>query len=248
VTGLTQEPGDSPEAKAEAVRAMFASIAHRYDLLNSVLSLNQDRYWRSCAAAACGLKPGDRALDVACGTGLLALELARLVGREGRVVGLDFCPEMLARARENLERTPLGEVVELAAGEATDLPFPDHSFDAAAIGFALRTVPDLEQTIAEMVRVVRPGGRVVSLELAKPELPVLKQAYSLYLHRVVPLIGRLGVGFSGPYDFLSASLEHFPHQAQIRDLFVRLGLVDAQYSKLTGGIVAVQAGTKPRPS
>lgn len=247
MTGVTGS-GDSPEEKAEAVRAMFASIAHRYDLVNSVLSLNQDRYWRGCAAARCGLKPGDRALDVACGTGLLALELARIVGRKGRVVGVDFCPEMLARARENQERSPFGDVVELVAGEATDLPFPNHTFDAAAIGFALRTVPDLERTIAEMVRVVKPGGRVVSVELAKPDLPVLKQAYSLYLHRVVPLVGRLGVGFSGPYDYLSVSLEHFPHQAEIRDLFVRLGLVDAEYSELTGGITAVQVGTKARPS
>jgi demethylmenaquinone methyltransferase/2-methoxy-6-polyprenyl-1,4-benzoquinol methylase len=248
MNGGTQEPGDSPEAKAETMRAMFASIAHRYDLVNSVLSLNQDRYWRASAAAACGLKPGGRALDVACGTGRLTLELARLVGREGRVVGLDFCPEMLARARENLERAPLGEMVELVAGEVTDLPFPDSSFDAVAVGFALRTVPDLERTIAEMARVVRTGGRVVSLELAKPELPVLKQAHSLYLRRVVPLVGRLGVGFAGPYDFLSMSLEHFPPRDHVRELFVRQGLVDVQYTELTGGIVTVHSGTKPQPS
>lgn len=232
--------------KKEAyVHALFSRIAHRYDLLNTVLSFNRDKYWRRFAVAQCGLKPGGYGLDVCCGTGMFALEQAKVVGLQGRVVGVDFCEEMLAKGRENIARTPYRDVIELVWGNAMDLPFPDDTFDCATIGFALRNVPDIAQTIREMMRVVRPGGRVVSLELAKPRMPGFREVYYFYFNRLVPLIGRLGVGTSGPYSYLPNSLRVFPHQDEIRDLFTAVGLKDAHYFELTGGIVAVHVGTKP---
>jgi len=230
--------------KEEYVHSVFSSIAHRYDLLNTTLSFNRDKYWRKFTVEHSGLKPGGRGLDVCCGTGMLALEQARVVGLRGQVVGLDFCENMLARAVENIKRTPYREVIELVKGNAMDLPFPDNSFNCATIGLALRNVPDIRKTIDEMRRVVKPGGRVVSLELAKPGAPGFKQLYYLYFNHMVPLLGRLGVGLKGPYNWLPNSLKTFPHQAEIRDIFTEVGLADAHYHELTGGIVAVHIGTK----
>lgn len=233
------------EKKEAYVHALFSKIAHRYDLLNTVLSFNRDKYWRRFAVAQCGLKPGGCGVDVCCGTGMFALEQAKVVGLTGRVVGVDFCEEMLAKGRENIARTPYRDVIEFVWGNAMNLPFADDTFDCATIGFALRNVPDITQTVREMARVVRPGGRVVSLELAKPSLPVFRQVYYFYFNRLVPLLGRLGVGLDGPYTYLPNSLKSFPHQAEIKEIFVSVGLQDAHYFELTGGIVAVHVGTKP---
>lgn len=228
--------------KEEYVHSVFSSIAHRYDLLNTTLSFNRDKYWRKFAVGHSGLKAGDRGLDVCCGTGMLALEQARVVGLQGSVVGLDFCDNMLVRALENIERTDYRGVIKLIKGNAMDLPFPDKTFDCATIGFALRNVPDIRKTIDEMRRVVKPGGKVVSLELAKPSAPVFKQLYYLYFNHMVPLLGRMGAGRQGPYNWLSESLKIFPHQSEIRDIFSEIGLADACYYELTGGIVAVHVG------
>ncbi|GAW91887.1 demethylmenaquinone methyltransferase [Calderihabitans maritimus] len=236
---------DQYKSKEEYVHALFSSIAHRYDLLNTLLSFNRDRYWRYFAVKQTGLRPGGKGLDVCCGTGKLAIEQAKVVGPAGKVVGLDFCENMLEVGKKNVARTPYRDIIEFVQGNAIDLPFPDNTFDCATIGFALRNVPDIEKTISEMMRVVRPGGKVVSLELAKPSLPVFKQLYYFYFNRLVPFLGRLGVGLEGPYSYLPNSLKSFPHQEEIRQLFAGVGLEDARYYELTGGIVAVHVGTKP---
>ena len=228
--------------KEEYVHAVFSSIAYRYDLLNTTLSFNRDKYWRKFTVEHSGLKPGGYGLDICCGTGMLALEQAKVVGLNGRVIGLDFCENMLVKAEENIKRTPYQSVIKLVKGNAVDLPFPDNTFDCATIGFALRNVPDIRKTIDEMRRVVKPGGRVLSLELAKPSAPVFKQIYYLYFNHIVPLLGRMGVGLKGPYNWLPNSLKVFPHQSEIRDIFSEVNLADARYYELTGGIVAVHIG------
>lgn len=228
--------------KEAFVHDVFSSIAHRYDFLNTALSFNQDKYWRRFAVQHAGLKPGGSGLDVCCGTGMLSLEQARVVGLSGHVVGLDFCENMLARAEENIKKTPYPDVIELVKGNAMALPFPGRTFDCATIGFALRNVPDIFKTIDEMRRVVKPGGRVVSLELAKPNAPVFKQLYYFYFNYLVPMLGKLGVGMEGPYSWLPNSLKVFPHQSEIRDIFQKTGLEDSHYYELTGGIVAVHIG------
>lgn len=231
-------------SKEEYVHSVFSTIAHRYDILNTTLSFNQDKYWRRFAVAKTGLSENGQALDVCCGTGMLAIELAKVCGRGGKVTGLDFCENMLSRAVDNIAKTPYGKTIELVQGNAIDLPFADNTFDCATIGFALRNVPDIMKTIQEMRRVVRPGGRVVSLELAKPSAPVFKQVYYLYFEHLLPLIGKLGVGVNGPYQWLPNSLKLFPHQSKIRDMFTEAGLQEAVYHELTGGIVAVHVGIK----
>lgn len=233
-------PGD----KAEYVRGVFAKIAKRYDLMNTLLSFNQDRYWRRRAVGETGLATGGRALDVCCGTGMLTLALAERVGPSGTVCGLDFSPEMLNVARAKVAQSTCGSRIELLEGDAMALPFPEDRFDAATIGFALRNVPDISVVLGEMRRVVRPGGRVVSLELAKPSMFGFKQLYYLYFEQILPLFGRLGVGVDGPYRWLPESLRRFPHQAEVAKLFEQAGFRKVDYYELTGGIVAIHIGVK----
>lgn len=235
---------DQFQNKEEYVHAVFSSIAHRYDFLNTALSFNQDKYWRRFAVELTGLGPGGQGLDVCCGTGMLTLELAKAAGLNGHVAGLDFCADMLAIAGENIRKTPYREIIELVEGNAVNLPFPENTFDCATIGFALRNVPDIRKTIDEMRRVVKPGGKVVSLELAKPGIPLFKQLYYFYFNCVVPVLGRLGVGLNGPYNWLPESLKKYPHQSEIRNIFADAGLNGACYYELTGGIVAVHVGEK----
>lgn len=230
--------------KEQYVHEIFSSIAHRYDLLNTTLSLNRDKYWRRFAVSKSGLGKNGSAIDVCCGTGMLSLELAKAAGPHGKVVGLDFCENMLVRARENVKKSPLGDSIELVLGNAIDLPFEDNSFDCATIGFALRNVPDVEKTISEMKRVVKPGGKIVSLELTRPSIPVFKQLYYFYFNHVVPLLGKLGAGQDGPYTYLPNSVMIFPPREEIKNLFSRLGLLNATYFELTGGIATVHVGTK----
>lgn len=232
------------KSKEEYVHEIFSTIAKRYDLLNTLLSFNQDKYWRRFAVKKCDLKPGNIGLDVACGTGMLCIEQAKYVGESGKVIGIDFCENMLAVGRKNVSATKYKDIIELKQGNAVDLPFADNTFDCATIGFALRNVPDIRKTIEEMRRVVKPGGKVVSLELSKPSLPVFKQLYYLYFDHILPILGRLGIGQKGPYSYLPASLKAFPHQKEIRDMFVDIGLKDVSYHELTGGIVTVHVGTK----
>ncbi|MBO8128040.1 MAG: demethylmenaquinone methyltransferase [Peptococcaceae bacterium] len=230
--------------KEAFVHSVFSSIAYRYDLLNTVLSFNQDRYWRRFAVRKCNLKPGDKALDVACGTGKLSLELAKVVGSNGQVVGIDFCEEMLNIANSNISKTPFKEVIKFIHGNAMDLPFPENTFDCATIAFALRNVSDVQQTISEMTRVVKRGGRVVNLELSKPTMPVFKQLYALYFNGLVPVMGRLGVGKKGPYSWLPESLKSFYSPDQITGIYRECGLTEVCCYPLTGGIVTVHVGTK----
>jgi demethylmenaquinone methyltransferase/2-methoxy-6-polyprenyl-1,4-benzoquinol methylase len=229
--------------KEEYVHEVFSAIAYRYDLLNSLLSFNRDKYWRRFTVGKSGLQPGGKGLDVCCGTAMLAIEQAKVVGPKGKIVGLDFCENMLDRARANISKTPYNSVITLVQGNATELTFPEHSFDCATTGFALRNVPDIKKTIQEMRRVVRPGGKVVSLELSKPGAPLFKQLYYLYFNHLVPVLGRLGIGTDGPYSYLPNSLKNFPHQEEIKALFEDVGLNDVHYYELTGGIVSVHVGT-----
>lgn len=230
--------------KEKYVHDMFSSIAHRYDLLNTVLSFNQDRYWRRFAVAKTGLENGGYGLDVCCGTGKLAVEMARAAGKNGIIFGIDFCDNMLYRAKKNVATIPWGNRIKFIKGNAMNLPFSNNTFDCAVIGFALRNVPDIKRVLFEMQRVVKPGGRVVSLELSKPELPVFKQLYYFYFNYLVPLLGKMGIGFKGPYNYLPSSVKSFPHQKEILHLFKYTGLVDCAMYELTGGVVTVHVGIK----
>ena len=222
---------------------MFSHIARSYDLTNTVLSLGLDRYWRRRTVELMSIHPGDSVLDVACGTGKLLLEEARVVGLGGSVTGADFCQPMLDIARHNIAHTPYAGKITLVNTNALALPFPAASFAAASIGFALRNVPDIPATIAEMARVVCPGGRVAALEIAKPTLPILRQLFFLHFNHVVPLIGRLISGSDEAYHYLPQSLGPLPNPEAIRRTFTNVGLQNAQCAKLSGGMVTVHVGT-----
>jgi demethylmenaquinone methyltransferase/2-methoxy-6-polyprenyl-1,4-benzoquinol methylase len=218
------------------VRAMFDRIASVYDLMNSVMSAGLHHRWRARAADLASVEPGGRALDVATGTGDLAIELARRVGEDGEVVGCDFSEEMLAVARRK------GPDIGFEHANALDLPYGDDSFDAATVGFGARNFSDLAAGLREMVRVVRPGGRVVVLEITTPQRPPLSWFFRLWFDRAVPAIGRVA-GDPDAYTYLPSSVRRFPGPRDLAAALAALGLVDVRYVVTAGGIIAIHAGT-----
>ncbi|MHB1685166.1 MAG: demethylmenaquinone methyltransferase [Bacilli bacterium] len=226
------------------VHDVFSHIAGRYDIMNSVLSFNQHKFWRKFALKKMQVKHGAHCLDVATGTGDWAIALAKAAGPEGQVIGLDFCQEMLDVAEPKLAREHVDSRVELIRGNAMALPYADNSFDYATIGFGLRNVPDVPQVLQEMRRVVKPGGLVVSLELSKPTAPAFRALYYFYFNRILPLIGRLAVGKAEPYRWLPESLIDFPDRIALAALFADAGLEQVDHYALTGGICALHMGRK----
>jgi demethylmenaquinone methyltransferase / 2-methoxy-6-polyprenyl-1,4-benzoquinol methylase len=215
----------------DAVRTMFDRIAPVYDAMNRVMTAGLDRRWRRIAAEAV-VRPGDRVLDAACGTGDLALAGARA---GGKVIGLDFSPAMLARARRK------GPQLEWVRGDALALPFEAASFDAATIGFGVRNLDDLEAGLRELRRVLRAGGRLGVLELARPR-GALRLFYSLWFDRIVPLLGRVLPG-GAAYTYLPASVRRFPPPEELARLLERVGFGAVGYRTFAGGIVALHTAT-----
>jgi demethylmenaquinone methyltransferase/2-methoxy-6-polyprenyl-1,4-benzoquinol methylase len=220
------------------VRAMFDRIAGFYDLMNSVMTAGLHHRWRARAADLAAVGPGDSALDVACGTGDLAIELARRVGPAGAVIGSDFAEEMLVRARAKAPE------ITWEWGNALELPYAADRFDAATVGFGARNFSDLDRGLAEMARVVKPGGRVVVLEITTPHKPPLSTFYSVWFDRIVPLIGRL-TGEDEAYTYLPSSVKRFPGPEGLAAAMERAGLREIRWILTAGGIIALHVGTKP---
>jgi demethylmenaquinone methyltransferase/2-methoxy-6-polyprenyl-1,4-benzoquinol methylase len=219
---------------------MFDRIADRYDLMNSVMTAGMHHRWRERTADLANVGPGDSALDVCCGTGDLALELARRVMPGGRVVGLDFSVPMLelAQVKSRNGAVPVAWI----QGNALELPFDDGEFDAATVGFGIRNVVDIDRGIAEMARVVRPGGRVVILEITTPLRPPLSWFFAVWFDRIVPLLGTLA-GDRDAYSYLPSSVRRFPPAQELAALMHRVGLHEIRYLVLAGGIIAIHSGT-----
>jgi demethylmenaquinone methyltransferase/2-methoxy-6-polyprenyl-1,4-benzoquinol methylase len=215
---------------------MFDRIAGFYDVMNSVMTAGLHHRWRERAADLARLRPGDRALDVATGTGDLAIELARRVAPGGEVIGSDFSEGMLERART---KGAGGEGISWEWGNALELPYPDDSFDAATVGFGARNFSDLERGLAEMARVVKPGGRVVVLEITTPTKPPLSTFFSIWFDRIVPLMGR----FDEAYTYLPKSVKRFPGPEALGGELARAGLEDVRWILTAGGIIALHSGT-----
>src|SRR5215213_7103205 len=231
----------SPQARTGTleegqVRAMFDRIARVYDPMNSLMTAGLDRRWRERAADLAVLGPGGRALDVASGTGDLAIELARRVGPTGTVVGSDFSEAILDRAREK------SSAVTWEWANALQLPYPDDGFDAATVGFGARNFADLDRGLAEMARVVRPGGRVVVLEITTPRRPPLSTFFSIWFDRIVPALGKFA-GDSEAYAYLPSSVKRFPGPPALAARMHAAGLDDVRWILTAGGIIAVHAGT-----
>jgi demethylmenaquinone methyltransferase/2-methoxy-6-polyprenyl-1,4-benzoquinol methylase len=218
---------------------MFDRIAGVYDRMNAVMTAGLDRRWRSRAADLAGVGPGDRVLDVATGTGDLALELARRVEPGGEVVGSDFAEAMLERAREKAAGRPH---VRFEWGDALALDHPDDAFDAATVAFGARNFADVHRGLAQMVRVVRPGGRVVVLEITTPQTPPLSWFYGLWFDRIVPGLGRLA-GDEDAYSYLPNSVKRFPGPEGLAAAMAETGLGDIRWLLTAGGIIAIHHGT-----
>jgi demethylmenaquinone methyltransferase/2-methoxy-6-polyprenyl-1,4-benzoquinol methylase len=221
---------------------MFAAISGRYDLINSLLSFRRDRWWRQFAAIQASVKPGGIVLDVATGTGELARHLSRL-NDGGTVIGVDFCHEMLLRARTKLESSKGKNSVQLIIGDALQLPFSNSTFDAVTVGFALRNVADLKSAFGEIARVVKPGGRVVSLELYQPQSGVIRVLYRLLLFRAARWIGALISGSREAYHYLPASIVEFSTPEEVNEIMESAGLRNIEIHRLTMGIAAVHIAT-----
>lgn len=234
---------DATAGRLEAgqVRDMFDRVAGFYDLLNTVMSAGLHHRWRERAADLAGASPGDRVLDIATGTGDLAIELARRVAPSGEVVGSDFSEEMLERARRK-NRSP--RTLSFEWGDALDLAYPDGSFDLATVGFAARNFADLAAGLREMRRVVRPGGRVVVLEFTTPTRLPLSAFYRVWFDRMVPLLGRIS-NDPDAYTYLPNSVKRFPGPRGLAAEMERAGLREIRYLLTAGGIVAIHAATVP---
>ena len=221
---------------------MFDRIAGLYDRMNTVMTAGLHHQWRRRAADLAALSPGDRALDVATGTGDLALELARRVSPGGEVVATDFSERMLELARAKADARPVeGARVVIRSANALALPFDDGEFDAATVGFGARNFSDLEQGLREMSRVVRPGGRVVVLEITTPQKPPLAQFFELWFDRIVPALGRVA-GDAQAYSYLPNSVRRFPAPRELAETMSRCGLERIRYVLTAGGIIALHGG------
>jgi demethylmenaquinone methyltransferase / 2-methoxy-6-polyprenyl-1,4-benzoquinol methylase len=231
--------GTRPAGDADQVRAMFGRIARRYDLANTILSFGRDGSWRRRAARATGLVAGQSALDVACGTGRMTAEVARLISPGGLVVGADFSREMLQTAARDHPGIDWREVDALA------LPFADGSFDAATMAFGLRNLSDRARGAREMARVVRPGGGLVILEFVKPPPTAAGRVYRTYLERAVPTIGGWISGEPAAYAYLATTIDAFLSAAELIALGRDSGWVDVEIQPLNLGTVAVLRGHSP---
>jgi demethylmenaquinone methyltransferase / 2-methoxy-6-polyprenyl-1,4-benzoquinol methylase len=232
----------SREDKARRVRGVFDSVADNYDLMNDLMSAGTHRLWKRFTLALANLRPGQRALDVAGGTGDLALGLARQVGERGLVVLSDINAAMLARGRDRLLDAGCCGNVACVQADAERLPFAGGSFDCVTIGFGLRNVTDKGAALAAMRRVLRPGGQLLVLEFSQPRLPGLKPLYDAYSFRVLPWLGRLVAHDEASYRYLAESIRMHPDPETLLTMLKEAGLEGCRYHNLSGGIVAVHRG------
>jgi demethylmenaquinone methyltransferase/2-methoxy-6-polyprenyl-1,4-benzoquinol methylase len=235
--------------RAQKVADLFATIAPRYDLINDLQSFGLHRRWKRRLVGMAGVRPGERALDVCCGTGDLAFALAR---RGAQAVGLDFSPAMLAvaesRAKSERSRQEAPQIAsglpQFVPGDAQALPFADGSFDIVTVGYGLRNLANWETGLREMQRVARPGGRLLVLDFGKPANALWRGVYFGYLKVCVPLLGLALCGNAGAYAYILESLQHYPAQTGIETAMRAMGLCRVQTVNLLGGVMSIHSGEK----
>jgi demethylmenaquinone methyltransferase / 2-methoxy-6-polyprenyl-1,4-benzoquinol methylase len=237
--GYEQVPWDDKKAR---VRGVFDSVASRYDLMNDVMSGGLHRLWKRFTIAKTGLRPGQQALDVAAGSGDLAVGMARKVGRTGRVVVTDINAAMLDEGRTRLLNAGIAGNVDYVLADAEALPFPERSFHCVTIGFGLRNVTDKERALKSLYSVLKPGGRLLVLEFSRAELGPLAPLYELYSFRVLPRFGEWLAGDSASYRYLAESIRKHPDQETLKAMMQRAGFERCEYFNLTAGIVALHVG------
>jgi demethylmenaquinone methyltransferase / 2-methoxy-6-polyprenyl-1,4-benzoquinol methylase len=229
--------------KAGLVRGVFDSVASRYDVMNDLMSFGLHRLWKRFTILEAAARPGHAVLDLAGGTGDLAREFAKAVGPDGEVVLADINAAMLAEGRRRLVDAGVAGNLAIAQADAEKLPFADGSFDRVSIAFGLRNVTDKDAALREMLRVLKPGGKLLILEFSKP-LDVLRPAYDLYSFSVLPAIGKLVARDEESYRYLAESIRKHPDQEELRSMMESAGFAQCRYHNLTGGIVALHTGNK----
>lgn len=229
------------EQKAEKVAEVFHSVAQRYDVMNDLMSAGLHRIWKRFTIGQAAVKPGDKVLDIAAGTGDLAREFARQAGAQGQVWLTDINESMLRVGRDRL--LDRGMIVPVSLCDAEKLPFPDHYFNVVTVAFGLRNMTHKDAALAEMRRVLKPGGKLLVLEFSKVWQP-LQPLYDLYSFKVLPRLGAWVAGDAGSYQYLAESIRMHPGQKELKDLMEQVGLENVQYWNLSGGVVALHQATK----
>ena len=237
--GFASIPKDKKKSR---VRAVFDSVAEQYDIMNDVMSLGLHRLWKRFVVAQSGLKAGQKALDVAAGSGDLSLGLLKRVGPTGRVIVTDINTAMLRRGRDRLVNAGMTGNVEYAEADAENLPFKSEVFNCVTIGFGLRNLTDKSSALRSMRRVLKPGGRVLVLEFSKPNFGPLNRFYDMYSFQVLPKLGQLLANDAASYQYLAESIRKHPGQEQLKALMVEQGFERCCYYNLSGGIVSVHVG------
>lgn len=232
--------------KGAYIQQMFGSIARVYDLLNTILSFNFDKSWRKFAVKVSNVTPDAKVLDVCTGTGDLAIAYSKVLHGSGRVIGSDFCHEMVRLADLKLKRRNLFDKIKVIDADTLHLPFQDNFFQISAVAFGIRNVSDLRAGITEMMRITSPGGRVVILEFSQPVNPLFKAIYYFYFKRILPFIGRLiSRSKYNAYSYLPSSVLNFPDRYGLRAQMESCGLENVNIYSRTLGIVTVHVGQKP---
>ncbi len=227
--------------KARRVRGVFDSVASKYDVMNDLMSAGLHRLWKAYTVTVANLKEGDRALDIAGGTGDLALAFARKVGHSGQVVHTDINEAMLRVGRDRL--LDAGVVLPTVVCDAEKLPFPDGHFDLVSVAFGLRNMTHKDQALAEMCRVLKPGGKLLVLEFSKVA-PPLEKAYDWYSFKVLPQLGKLVAGDADSYRYLAESIRMHPGQEELKAMMLKAGFGHVDFHNMSGGVVALHVGIK----
>lgn len=233
------------EKKAERVADVFHSVAAKYDLMNDLMSGGIHRLWKRFTIEASGVRPGHKILDIAGGTGDLSYQFAKLVGKDGQVILADINASMLNVGRDRLIDRGVAGNIQFAQADAQYLPFPDNTFDCITIAFGLRNVTDKDMALRSMLRVLKPGGRLLVLEFSKPQHTALEKVYDAYSFKLLPLMGKLITNDADSYRYLAESIRMHPDQETLKAMMIDAGFVNTEFNNMTGGIVALHKGIKP---
>lgn len=225
------------------VHDLFENIAPKYDMMNDLMSFKLHKVWRKKTMKIMGMKKGETALDLCCGTCDWTIDLAK-ASDGGHITGLDFSEQMLAVGRTKVQEANLNKQITLVQGNAMELPFEDNSFHYVTIGFGLRNVPDYEQVLSEMLRVVKPGGKIVCLEMSKPQAQPFKSIYYIYFEKIVPLLGKMFAKQFSAYKWLPDSLKLFLDAKELKQLYEKVGATNVFVKNFFWGIAALHIGSK----
>ncbi|HIG67251.1 MAG TPA: bifunctional demethylmenaquinone methyltransferase/2-methoxy-6-polyprenyl-1,4-benzoquinol methylase UbiE [Porticoccaceae bacterium] len=233
------------EEKAGKVADVFHSVASNYDLMNDLMSAGVHRLWKRMTIEMSGVRSGNKVLDIAGGTGDLAAKFSRIVGKDGYVVLADINESMLKVGRDRLMDLGVVDNVKFSQSDAQHLPFPDNTFDIITIAFGLRNVTDKELALKSMLRVLKPGGRLLVLEFSKPGNPVLSKIYDTYSFSILPKLGKLFADDAESYQYLAESIRMHPDQQTLMGMMNDVGFANTDFHNMTGGVVALHRGVKP---